>query len=868
MTHTATFLERDPFLATLQQGFDQTAAGEGHCFFVAGEAGIGKSSLVKLFLQQAEGRCRQYTALCDFLFTPRPLGPLYDFALQADGAVLEQMNTASSRSALFAAMTQELTRHQQPVVVVIEDIHWADEATLDFIKFFARRIPGSRCMMLLTYRDNEIGPAHPLRNVLGELNPGSFSRITLTPLSKEAVETLAQQRGYNGEDVYQVTGGNPFYVNEIIASYSPGIPENIKDSVLSVYNRQAAAIKHIWQVLSIMPEGLELGWLSEIDANGRNAIESCLLHGVLLIRGSRIVFKHELYRRTIETALSPFKRQELNKQVLDFFLDRFRASGAVERIVHYAKNASENELVDMYAPQAAEQAAAVGAHTEAAKLYGTAIEYNTDKDPDKLVRLYEAYTYECYLINQISEAIIYQTRALKIWQDKNEALQTGNSLRFLSRLWWFQGHRREAEAYAEKAIRIFEGLPASKEKAMAFSNMAQLKMLAEDLPACVEWGTRAIELSKQFNDPETLSHALNNVGTVKMKFADMREEGRQLLLQSLNIALEHSFHEHAARAYTNLIASAIGLRDYETAAGYLQEGLQYCEERDLHSWIRYKLVWKAKMLLYQGHWTKAREIAVGLLANPTQPGIIRVAAMVVDAIVRMRTGTEEAAAMLREAKELASATQEHQRIIPVMIALLEYQWLTGIEMLDENDLELTYTLLAQVDNVHLNIEAAFWLQLARPEDPRAQEWWRSFQPDQSNEGKTQVFQKWALQPYERALLLQQGSEQEQKEALQLLQQLGAEIPYRQLRQAMRSAGIRSIPRGMRETTRSNPAQLTPRELDILTLLRTGAQNKEIAAALFISPKTVDHHISSILFKLEAPSRTRAVIEAERLGVLK
>lgn len=85
---------------------------------------------------------------------------------------------------------------------------------------------------------------------------------------------------------------------------------------------------------------------------------------------------------------------------------------------------------------------------------------------------------------------------------------------------------------------------------------------------------------------------------------------------------------------------------------------------------------------------------------------------------------------------------------------------------------------------------------------------------------------------------------------------------------MRASGIKSIPRGIRKSTKSNPANLTDREVGVLQLLKDGLQNKEIAAQLFISPKTVDHHISSILFKLDVNSRTKAVQQASRLEIIK
>ncbi|HVF95921.1 MAG TPA: ATP-binding protein, partial [Flavisolibacter sp.] len=145
-------LERNEFLQLLRNGFRKTLSGEGHCFFVMGEAGIGKSSLVRSFLKEVEGKCQVVTALCDSLFTPRPLGILYDFAPQIDPTLTGKMGSTTLRAELFTDVAQALTRYNEPVVLVIEDTHWADEASLDFIKFFARRISATGCMFILTYR--------------------------------------------------------------------------------------------------------------------------------------------------------------------------------------------------------------------------------------------------------------------------------------------------------------------------------------------------------------------------------------------------------------------------------------------------------------------------------------------------------------------------------------------------------------------------------------------------------------------------------------------------------------------------------------------------------------------------------------------
>ncbi|HEY4831825.1 MAG TPA: AAA family ATPase, partial [Waddliaceae bacterium] len=353
-------IERAVFLTSLQTKFEKIQEGGGHCVFVSGEAGLGKTSLLKAFCKQRENDCKIYIGTCDALFTPRPLAPLYDIALQMDADSWPANWDTMDRAGLFTRLLNAFSNKKKSAVIVFEDIHWADEATLDFIKFFARRITQLRCLFILTYRDNEVHAQRPLRNILGQLSPDSFTRLQLTPLSKHAVEKMAAEKGYGGEDVYSISGGNPFYVNEILASYSPGIPDNIKDSILSVYNRQDEKTKHLWEILSVVPTGFETKYLEKMEPSYAAAVQYCLDAKILIQKKGSIFFKHELYRRTIQADLSPFVRLALNKKILDLFLENFEQNLETERIIHHAKNANDYELVVRYAPLAAKQAACVG----------------------------------------------------------------------------------------------------------------------------------------------------------------------------------------------------------------------------------------------------------------------------------------------------------------------------------------------------------------------------------------------------------------------------------------------------------------------------------------------------------------------------
>ncbi|MEO8415759.1 MAG: AAA family ATPase [Ginsengibacter sp.] len=856
-------IERDNFLETLQSRFNKISAAEGHCFFITGEAGIGKTSLIKAFLKQVGEDSMQFVGACDSLFAPRPLAPLYDVAVQIKKNWADNIYSVSSVTELFTKFVEEFSDSALPVVLVFEDIHWADEGTLDFIKFFARRISRIRCLFILTSRDDVMNRKQPLRNLLSDLATDTFTRMKLTPLSKESVHKLAYQKGYNAENVYNISGGNPFYVNEILASYSPGIPDNIKDSILAVYNRQEEATKSAWQLLSVIPEGLELDRFLKIDVTLHLPIENCLETKILVVKNDRIQFKHELYRRTIENSLSPFKRVALHKNLLELFLTAFEETGEIERIVHHAKNASENKLVLQYAPIAAKQAASVGSHLEAAKLFFTAIEYYDKKDTEKLVKLFEEYAYECYLTNQVNDAIIYQAKALKIRKDKNELEEIGNGLSFLSKLWWYEGNRIKAESFAEQAIEVLNGESASRAKAMACSNMSKLKSEMDHLDECIFWGEKAVAIAEEVDDQETISDALLNMGSAIMMDDQLRNNGIKLLEQSLQIALKNSYHEHIARVYSTLGGNWVAIKNYDLAKKYLELGIDYCEEKQIDSLRLYMLSSKARLYLETGNWSEAYSIADNLLKKENLPLIIRIGALAVAATIKIRRGDTDGRALLIEAKNKAFETTELQRIIPVFLALLEYEWISGKSLIEEEVLAGKINTVVQLGKFSKESKFYFWLRktgknyllpgekMGAAMSPKEISFW-------NKKGSA----------YEHALILFEGDEDDKRKALAMMQQLDADAVCEKMKMQMRSSGIRKIPRGLRESTKGNPAQLTNRELDVLHLLKGAVQNKEIAETLFISPKTVDHHISSILFKLDVNSRTKAVEVGIRLGILK
>src|SRR6202158_4007226 len=210
-------LEREQCLADLVEWLGAVAERGGCIALVGGEAGIGKTALLQEFSKQ-QRTARVLWGACEALFTPRPLAPLHDIARQTKGALLAAVNCAAKREDIFTAALDELERVE--ALVVFEDMHWADEATLDLFKYLGRRIHRTRAMLAVTYSDDEVGPRHPFRFVIGDLPHATTHRMTLSPLTEPAVAQLARQAGRPSTGLHRITGGNPFFGTEAMGKES------------------------------------------------------------------------------------------------------------------------------------------------------------------------------------------------------------------------------------------------------------------------------------------------------------------------------------------------------------------------------------------------------------------------------------------------------------------------------------------------------------------------------------------------------------------------------------------------------------------------------------------------------------------------
>ena len=855
-------LERDQFLKDLETIRNDVAAGKGRFVLVSGEAGIGKTALVERFAEEHE---HVLWGACDALFTPRPLGPLHDIAQQTHGKLLRLLEEGAPCGPIFSAVLDELQSESRLTITVIEDIHWADESTLDLIKFLGRRIHRTKAMIIVTHRDDEIATDHPVRLVLGDLPYRSVTRLRLPPLSEAAVDTLTRRADRRIDDFYAVTGGNPFFVTEVLASKDPDVPVTVTDAVLSRVTRLSPAAREMLELVSVIPAKAEMWLVAEMIDPGTSVLEECLSSGMLRSDGEAFAFRHELARRATEASLGLPRQRTLHSRVLERLLVR-KSEALLSRIVHHAVQAGDIATVIAYAPVAARKAAALNAHREAAAHYATALSHAHSLAPEERAELLECCSYEFYLSGQADKALTVRRQAVDLWKELGVELRRGDNLRWVSRLSWGVGHRKEAEAYAAEAVTVLESLPPGPELAMAYSNRAQLHMLAQELEDAVSWGSRAIELAQKLGATETLVHALNNVGTAEL-FA-YNDEGRLKLEESLRLALANNLHHHAARAYTNLAFLTVKNRKYDLAVDHLENGIAHSTEFDLFYRL-HLLASRARLHFDMGNWDQAADDAGFVLGHSRVAAVTKISALAVLGHLRVRRGDPDATGLLAEAHNLAIENGELQRVGPVASASAELAWLNG----DHQRLVAAARSILQMASGHhdrwIQDEFEFWLWRARLSSlrpPVSSITPYSLQRSGDWRAAAAAWKEIGC-PYEEAIALADGDEVSQRAALDLLEKLGAGPAAEMVRQALRASGVRGIPRGPRRSTKDNPAGLTVRQVEVLALIVEGLSNAEIAKHLFISSRTVDHHVAAILAKLDARTRAEAVSIALHRGLL-
>jgi DNA-binding CsgD family transcriptional regulator/tetratricopeptide (TPR) repeat protein len=852
----ARLVERSEQLAMLHVLFEQARAGSGRLVGLSAEAGGGKSALIQAFSDAVASQTTVLIGWCDPFDTPRPAGPLLDMGPRLGPAVV-QILREDGREGLFDAVLAELASAARPTVLVVEDAHWADGTTLDLLRFLGRRIAGRPALLIFSFRDDEVGPMHPLRAVLGDLaTQRAVTRLDLPPLTLGGVTELATGHGVDARRLLETSGGNPFFVTELLqAADWTDVPRTVADAVVARLGRLPSSARHAVAVAAMVGARAEPSVLYDVPGVSPADLDAAVQAGLMRLTPPAYTFRHELVRQAVLSVVTSGERQKIAADVLATLRMRPREEDALARLAELAEAARDADAVADYAPAAARRAAELGAHRQAAAQYERALRFLTDAG-DRVVIL-EALLVERYLLGELDGAISACTDAAAIRQTEGDRRRHGDDLRWLGRLHWYHGDGARALATARQALDVLEPLGPSAELAMALSLLSQLHMLAAHYAEAITWGEQALVLSRRLDLPDVTAHALNNVGTSRIAAGDL--DGMHTLYESLHLSLAIGSEDHVARAYVNIASEMVSLRRVDEGLRVADAGLAFCAAHDLDLQVPYLRGTRAQLLAHSGRWDEAVAEAKNALAESHGERLHEYVARLPLATIQMRRGgSADLADLGRRAWDL----DELQRLVPYACVLAEWHWLTGTPVGEDNDIRRIYARGMNGESRTEMTDLGVWLGrlgLSVPPDVDSLGPMRGAYTDAVvTAGRLADL----ANPYDAAVCLLSGDENEVLRAAEIFAALGAQPALRLARARLRQLGVTRIPRGPRASTTANELGLTARQREVLELVAEGLGNTQIAERLFLSERTVEHHVSAVLSKLGAATRVEA---ATRLG---
>lgn len=839
---------------------------------VCGESGAGKTSFVEAFVAGLPQRTRVLWGACDPLSTPRPLGPLHDLAQLFTTATQQQLKNSDQPYDIFTAVFDEL--RTEPSVLVLDDLHWADQGTIDLVRFLLRRAPQSHLLAVGILRDDEISVTHPLRGLLGDIARSAHAQsLTLPPLSVAAIAKLVGDRDVDPVWLHRVTGGNAFFVCEMLdhdaSAGRAELPTTVRDAILA---RTADLDADAWDLLNLLtcaPGAIGDHLLTDLGVT-LPALRA-LNQAKLIKRDARgVAFRHDLCRRAVSTVMPPGAEPELHRRLLDAHRATLDEDPAV--LTHHALGSGDKVLITAAAAEAGRAAARSGAHTQACEFFQIAMERGGTLSPPAEAELLEQLADEYYLTDRLDDAVGACRRAMRIRQDMSAHVAVSANHHSLAVYEWYSGNRTTADCHVAEAIAVLNTEAAQQDPSRivqlghGFAMQAFLAVQSSQVDRADLALDQARRIAAEAGDPH-LAVRVRLIGYYRELLVG-NEPVRDQLLSELASGPRH-IDETYSGGYTNLTYFDVEQRRLGAAGALLDTSIPLMIEHDLPICQMVQLGSRSRMKLFTGEWDDALADAGSVLSSPSAP-LARTWPLLIRGLVALRRTGDDSGA-IDDAWHLACRFGELVRVLPAASAIIERMWLTGVA---DSRVDDCRSLLLTAPHQGLEWargELAVWLR--RIGEDLAPETLCDVAPPYAlliNRDFTQAsaaFERLST-PYDAALALVDSDDPAAtRRGIDVLDRLGADAVAAKVRAGLRAAGNLAVPGPRRASTLANPAGLTARQVEVLRLLGDGLTNAELAERLFLSVKTVDHHVSAILTKLEVTRRRDAVRRARETGIL-
>ncbi|RDH78863.1 LuxR family transcriptional regulator [Mycolicibacterium moriokaense] len=843
--------------------------GAGQLVLLHGEGGVGRSAVLQSFVESLTGRCQILLGSCDPLSTPRPLGPLIDVLGALPSAAAGRLRAAidaGDNEAIYSGLLGVFADGDR-WVLVIEDAHWADGATLDLLRFVARRIAPLPLVVVVSYRDDELGPGHPLAVLLGDLsNHPALTRIGISPLTADAVRLLAAGSGVNAEQLYRVTAGNSFYVREVLAagpdeSQACALPRSVADAVRGRLARLTACGREAAEAAAVCGPRADPQLIEQVRPGTAEGLGECMRAAFLHASGPYIRFRHELARQATLDQIPNYERQSLHRRALAQLARRPIAPDMLTSLVLHAEQAGDDRAVLRYAPAAAERAAALGDHTDATALYALSLRHAASVSGDQKVVWLEKHALESYLSGQFDASAESWRDAAALRRTLGDHLGEGECLRRLSKTLTTLGRTSAALAAGRQSVRLLEPLGTVPELAWAIANIAALAAYRYRDTSAVEHATRAAAAAEQAGDPRVklsseFHAALATVLRTGAGWGELQEAWR-------NTLNDNGIAEVGGMASGLMCWAAAAHPDIHRAQRYLSETAKFCRKHNLDVYQLLAAGVATRVDVHRGEWDRAVMNAEDLLTRPLLSPLLRIWPSVSLALVRARRGQGAVMPLLDAALD-AGEPDDLFRVGAVWAARAEAAWLKGDDDAARADAEKGWEVARASRDPWLGGQLLRWIHLpgspptttiANPGTPYFLEItgdWQAASREWHRRGCV----------FDGAIAQLGGDTAAVESAMATFRRLGARAAADRARQ--RLSALRGVGGGRhRGDTRAHPHGLTRREREILELLAAGHSDADIANALYISQRTVNNHVHAILGKLGVNNRTQAAGFAAR-----